>query len=75
MHCHSGVNGSMAIKLDTSKAYDRVERIFLRNVMLKLGFSANWVNLVMRCVESETFSFLINGKPRGFLKPMRTLSR
>ena len=73
MHCHSGVNGVMAIKLDMSKAYDRVEWSFLRKVMLKMGFSRRWVSLVMKCVDSATCSFLLNGEPRGFVRPTRGL--
>jgi len=38
MHCHSGINGSMAFKLDMAKAYDWVEWSFIQQVMLKLGF-------------------------------------
>ena len=32
-----------AIKLDMSKAYDRVEWCFLEKMMLKLGFAVQWV--------------------------------
>jgi len=71
MNCHSGSNGSMAIKLDMAKAYDRVEWNFLRCVMLKLGLKSNWVDLVMHYVETTSFSFLINGAPCGYVKPSR----
>lgn len=38
-----GNDGWAAIKLDTSKAYDRVEWPFLEAMMLRLGFCDEWV--------------------------------
>lgn len=54
----------MAIKLDISKAYDRVEWSFLRSIMLKLGIDEQWVRLATETVCTASYSVLINGEPR-----------
>ena len=58
-----GKEGFMAMKLDMSKAYDRVEWIFLEQLMRKMGFHGRWVDLVMATVKSVSYSFLINAVP------------
>lgn len=41
--------------------------------MLKLGFSHNWVNLIMMCITLTSFSVIINGVPKGLITPQRGL--
>ncbi|KAL5798070.1 hypothetical protein ACOSQ2_002890 [Xanthoceras sorbifolium] len=64
--CRQGPHGLAALKLDMSKAYDRVEWIFLQKMMEQLGFDSGWIAKVMSCITSASYSFLINGEPKGF---------
>ena len=52
----------LAAKLDMTKAYDRVEWDFLEGIMKKIGFADRWIQLVMSCVRSGSYSAVINGK-------------
>jgi hypothetical protein len=66
-----GKSGACAVKLDMAKAYDRVEWQYLRAIMLQLGFSESWTALIMKCVESVTFSVRVNGHFSETFKPSR----
>jgi len=65
MNQKSRKDGFMAIKLDISKAFDRLEWSFLEQILRHLGFSDKWIRLMMICVKIVTFSILVNGEPKG----------
>lgn len=77
LHCmknlNSGDTGFMAIKLDMSKAYDRVEWGYLENIMRKMGFCERWIGLIMACVRTVTYSIIVNGEPQGLIHPTRCI--
>ena len=56
-----GKSGACVVKLDMTKAYDRVEWAYLRNILLTLGFDQSFVQLIMQCVETVSFRVRVNG--------------
>ena len=51
------------LKLDLSKAYDRLNWNFIEATLQKLGFSQQQIQLVMQCVTTVTYNVLVNGTP------------
>jgi len=68
-----GKDGFMAVKLDMSKLYDRVEWAFIEKVMEKMGFHERWISLIMHCKTTVSYSVLINGVAYGSIIPTRGL--
>ena len=70
-HKREGKESFMAVKLDMSKTYDRVEWVFIEKVMERMGFHEKWVSIIMQCISTVSYSILRNGVAYGCIKPTR----
>ncbi|XP_062075810.1 uncharacterized protein LOC133779929 [Humulus lupulus] len=68
-----GKHGFMALKMDMSKAYDRVEWGYLRAVLCRMGFSSKLIALLMKCVTSTHYQIAHAGREFGHIVPERGL--
>uniref|UniRef100_A0A8I6YQZ6 Reverse transcriptase domain-containing protein n=1 Tax=Hordeum vulgare subsp. vulgare TaxID=112509 RepID=A0A8I6YQZ6_HORVV len=55
------------------KAYDRVVWQFLARMMIRLGFSQDWVDLIVECVSSVQYQVRINNELSDVFVPTRGL--
>jgi hypothetical protein len=52
----------LALKLDLRKAYECIDWVLLRLILLKGGFGIHMTNWIMSCVTSSSFAVLLNGE-------------
>lgn len=71
----TGKTGSMALKLNMSEAYARVEWNCFESLMDRLGFERKWFDLINSCIWYVSFSVLINSEPHGLIQPQRGLKQ
>ncbi|VFQ65575.1 unnamed protein product [Cuscuta campestris] len=62
--------GNCIIKLDLSKAFDKLSWAYLEGILTKFGFSRGTIHLLMGNLKATHFSVLVNGQPKGFF-PMK----
>ncbi|VFQ90110.1 unnamed protein product [Cuscuta campestris] len=62
--------GNCIIKLDLSKAFDKLSWTYLEGVLTKFGFIQHAIHLLMGNLKATHFSVLVNGQPKGFF-PMK----
>lgn len=55
------------------KAYERIECEFFKAMMLRLGFDAKWVKLIILCVSTVRYHVIRDGKKVGLIVPGRGL--
>ena len=62
-----------ALKIDISKAYDRVDWKFLKAILVAMNFSSRWVRWILECVTTIQYTILVNGRITQSFKPNRGL--
>ncbi|XP_074378321.1 uncharacterized protein LOC141719854 [Apium graveolens] len=70
-----GRDGEIALKLDISKAYDRVNWSYLKARMQAMGFCRKWIQWIMLCVTTVSYDFCFNGTSVGPVCPSRGLQQ
>lgn len=66
---------SIVLKLDISKAYERVEWTYLKHMLHYFGFHDIWTNWILECVTTVSYSLNINGHKLDVIKSIRGLRK
>ncbi|XP_070045727.1 uncharacterized protein [Nicotiana tomentosiformis] len=57
-----GVSPRCVMKVDLRKAYDTIDRRFLRRMLSDLGFPFKFIEWIMECVTTVSYYLVINGR-------------
>ena len=63
----------VVVKIDLSKAYDRVNWLYIHLLQTHLGFHIDFIRWIMSCITTVSFVILINGVASHFFHAERGL--
>ncbi|MCH90244.1 RNA-directed DNA polymerase (Reverse transcriptase), partial [Trifolium medium] len=69
MHSMKGRKGAFAIKVDLSKAYDKLSWEFIWKVLTEIQFPETLINVIMHSITSVTTNVKWNGTRSEFFRP------
>ena len=69
----TGKWGVVALKIDISKVYDRMQWDYLLMVMTRMGLDPKWVAWIRQCITIVTYSISRNEELIGPISPRRGL--
>eukprot|EP00253_Pinus_taeda_P031803 PITA_31803 len=64
---------AILLKIDLSKAFDRVSWLYFKMILIHLGFPHAYISWIMACITSPSLSILINGSTSPFFHSERGL--
>ena len=74
MHCiKKEKQPAFALKVDLSKAYDRVSWTFLHLLLVQIGLPIELVEWIMGCINLTSLAVLVKGSPSSFFHPTKGL--
>ena len=69
----AGKREGFFLKLDLSKAYDRVDWGFLKAILQAFGFDDQVCKIILYLVSTPSLPVMVNGAPSNFFFPSRGL--
>ena len=66
-----GRTGYMALKIDLKKTYDKLERSFIWDMLIRINLPSDLIEIIMSCVTTVSTSILFNGEVLDLIFPSR----
>jgi len=60
---HKNKEAHILLKLDISKAFDSISWLFLLEILRKVGFGQQWLDLICLILSTSSTQVLVNGEP------------
>ncbi|XP_057526438.1 uncharacterized protein LOC130805675 [Amaranthus tricolor] len=68
-----GCSPSCLIKVDVRKTYDKVDWLFIKDMLVTLNFPSHFIKIVMACISYTQYSLSVNGSQSAVFRANKGL--